>query len=255
MKIIKSLFFTCLLVITFNTQAQTADEIINNYFENTGGKANWEKLQAVKMTGILNQQGMEIPIEMYQLKGGKSAVIVNFQGKSLKFNVFDGENLWGTNFMTQKAEKSDKESTDNYKKNSILDFPSPFLSYKEKGYSIESLGKDTKEGTECFKIKLTQNPIMIDGKEEVNSTIYYFDTENFVPIAQDNVAMQGPMKGQTITSSMSDYEEVEGLYFPFSINGAGQPITIKSIEINPTVEDSLFKMPEDATVATPASKN
>jgi hypothetical protein len=28
------------------------------------------------------------------------------------------------------------------------------LDYKEKGYAAEFVGKETKEGTECFKLKL-----------------------------------------------------------------------------------------------------
>ena len=40
---------------------------------------------------------------------------------------------------------------------------------------------------------------------------------------------QGPMKGQMNKTTLSDYEEVDGLYFPFSMNMGGQTITIKNI--------------------------
>jgi outer membrane lipoprotein-sorting protein len=48
---------------------------------------------------------------------------------------------------------------------------------------------------------------------------------------------------------MSDYQEVEGLYFPFSMTQGvkdqpGQPITIESIELNPSINDSEFNFPE-----------
>lgn len=253
MKTLKTLLFTFLTFVAFSLNAQTADEIINNYFENTGGKANWEKLEGVRMKGKVNAQGMEIPIEMVQMKDGKTMLTINFQGKEIKQGVFDGETLWSTNFMTQKAEKSDAETTENFKKNDILDFPDPFLGYKKKGYTVELLGNETKEGTECFKIKLTKNPITVDGVQEENSSIYYFDTENFVPIARDDEAMQGPMKGQVFTSTMSDYEEVDGLYFPFSMSQGGQPITIDSIELNPQIDAAAFKMPVEE--AAPVGNN
>jgi hypothetical protein len=59
----------------------------------------------------------------------------------------------------------------------------------------------------------------------------------------------GPMKGQTQLVTMSDYQEVEGLYFAFSMSqgikgGASQPIVMESIELNPAVEDSAFEFPE-----------
>jgi hypothetical protein len=42
---------------------------------------------------------------------------------------------------------------------------------------------------------------------------YYFDTENYLPIVIQ--IKQGPMKGQKSVSTMSDYQEVDGVYFPF----------------------------------------
>lgn len=48
MKIIKTLTIAFLITVMVPVSAQTADEIINNYFENTGGKAAWENLKAQK---------------------------------------------------------------------------------------------------------------------------------------------------------------------------------------------------------------
>ena len=249
MKTFKIVLLACFILVGFNVNAQeeTAEQIIANYFEQTGGKDAWNKLEGIKMKGSVNAQGMKIPVEMVQMKDGKTMLKINFQGQEIKQGVFDGENLWSTNIMTQKAEASDKETTDNYRKNEAKDFPDPFLNYKEKGYSVELLGKETKEGTECFKIKLTKQPIMVDGKEEENSVTYFFDVDTYVPIAREDEVKQGPMKGQVFTSTMSDYEEVEGLYFPFSMSQSGQPITIESIELNPEIDDAEFKMPADAS--------
>ena len=45
------------------------------------------------------------------------------------------------------------------------DFPDAFFNYKEKGYTIELLGKEDLEGTETFKIKLTKTPMTVDGEK------------------------------------------------------------------------------------------
>jgi outer membrane lipoprotein-sorting protein len=255
MKSFKTILFTCLMLIALSVNAQTAEEIIENYFENTGGKAKWESLKGLKMIGKGNGNGMEIPVERVSMKNGKMYLQIDIQGQKVKQMAFDGENIWGMNFMTQKAEKQDAEANKNYKNIAEKIFPSPFLNYKSKGFSVELLGKETKEGTECFKIKLTMTPILIDGKEEDNSTIYYFDTENFVPIASEQMVSQGPMKGQMLTNTMSDYQEVEGLYFPFSMSLFGAPINFDSIIINPEVTDADFAMPAGASEAATAPKN
>ena len=232
-------------------QAQTADEIITNYFENTGGMDNWKTIEGMKMTAKVNQGGMEIPLEIYQLKDGRQMTVINFQGKELKQGVFDGETLWNHNFMTMKAEKSDAEQTANFKLNTN-DFPDSFLDYKEKGYTVELLGKETIDGAETFKIKLVKEPITVDGNQEDDISFYFFDTENFVPIAIQQEIKSGPAKGQMSETTMSDYQEVDGMYFPFSMtqgvkDGQSQPITIDTIELNPTVDASAFSFPEEMT--------
>lgn len=237
------------MAIAVSAQGQTADEILNSYFENTGGVDKWKAIEGVKMTAKVNQQGMEIPLEIIQLKDGRQMTVINFQGKELKQGVFDGETLWSHNFMTQKAEKSDAESTANFKLNTN-DFPDSFIDYKEKGYTVELLGKETIDGTETFKIKLVKEPVTIDGNQEDDISFYFFDTENFVPIAMQSEVKAGPGKGMTQEVTFSDYQEVEGVYFPFAMTQGvkgqpGAPITMESIELNPTVDDAAFAFPDE----------
>ena len=247
MKLFKTLIIAITIVAVTPLNAQTADEIINNYFENTGGTENWEKLEGTKMEAEADAQGMTIPVELLSTKDGKQLVKINLQGQEMTQVSFDGETMWTTNFMTMSPEKSDQETTDNMKKQ-MKDFPSPLFNYKDKGYIVELIGNETIEGTDTFKIKLTQEPLLVDGIEEANVTYYYFETENFVPIVTETKISQGPMKGQMSKTTLSDYEEVDGLYFPFSMNMGGQTITIKNIVLNPEVTDAMFAFP-----ATPAS--
>ena len=240
----KSLFTALTMLLFIGTYAQiSADKIIDNYFENIGGKANWEKLEGIKLIGKSVSQGMEIPVEILQLKDGRQYVQISIQGKSLKLGVYDGEVVWNTNFMTQKAEAMTSEQVANFKKNDAKDFPDPLLNYKDKGYTVENLGEETIEGTACFKVKLTKNPVMIEGKEEQSITFYYFDIDTFIPIANEVEIKSGPMKGQMMKTTMSDYDEVDGLFFPFSMSQMMGPVTFEKIELNPTVEEGAFKMP------------
>ena len=237
--------FVFMISMSFN--AQTVDEIIENYIENTGGAENWQNVKAIKMSAIINQMGMEIPIEMVQ-SGNKMYTKISIQGQEIKQGVFDGETLWSTNFMSMKAEKNDQEDVDNVK-NELGEFPDPFLNYKEKGFSVELMGTETVDGSDAFKIKLTKKPMLVDGEEVPNVSTYYFDSENFVPIMVHEEVMSGPGKGTIMESKMSDYQEVEGLYLPFSMTQGvkdqpGQPITINSIELNPSIDDSEFEFPE-----------
>mgnify|MGYP000471324927 CR=1 FL=1 len=237
-----------MLAFVFPLQAQTADEIITNYFENVGGLEKLKGLEGIKMNIKMSQQGMEFPVEVVQLSDGRQMTSIDIQGNEMKQNVFDGETLWGTNMMTMKAEKSDAEATANFKLN-LNDFPGPFVNYAEKGYTVELLGKETIDGAETFKVKLVKEPVMVDGKEEEDVSFYYFDAENFVPIAVEAEVKSGPGKGMVSFTTMSDYQEVEGFYFPFSMSQGvkgqpGAPMTIESIELNPEVEEGAFAFPD-----------
>lgn len=250
MKKLKLLCLALIVSASAQIKAQTADEIISTYFENIGGAQNFENLEGLKFTASINQQGMVIPIEITQLKNGKQMTVITFQGKEIKQGVFNGETLWSTNFMTQTAEKSDQETTDNQKLD-MNDFPDPFLNYKEKGYTVELMGKEAVDGTDAFKIKLTKEPKTSDGIKEDDITYYFFDTDSYIPLMAESEIKSGAAKGQTVQIKFSDYQEVDGLYFPFSFSQGlkdqqGTTFTITKVEFNPKVDDSEFEFPKDA---------
>ncbi len=232
-----------------SVQAQDVDEIINNTFEATGGIDAWANLKGIRMKAKVSQGGMEIPLEIVQMNDGRQYTIISLQGNTIKTGVFDGTTLWNTNFQTMKPEKADSESTENIKLEAN-DFPSPLFHYKDKGYQVELLGKETIDGTECYKIKLTKEPKTIDGQQVDDVSYYYLDTESNIILAKESEIKTGQAKGMISQVKFSDYDEVDGLYFPFSMSqgikdGQSQPIIIESIELNPAIPDSAFVFPEN----------
>jgi hypothetical protein len=251
----KTLKFTALgliLCFTVTLEAQSVEEIIENYIENIGGQDAWSKIISMKVTGVGKQQGVDYPFVATYMKDGRAIIDVNLQGNSFIVEAFDGENAWNMNFQTQKAEALDSESSTNYKNNAKDNIPDAFFDYKAKGYSVELLGKEEWEGTECYKIKLIKTPILVDGKEEENIDMYYFDTENFVPIAIESVIKSGPAKGTISQTLISDYQEVDGVYVAFSViekfNGQiGLELAFSMVEFNINVNENIFNMPEEVT--------
>lgn len=234
--------------LSVNAQKLTAEEIIAKSVETMGGEKAWSKLEGQRMKAVGSAQGMEFPIDMYEMKDGRKSTQFEIQGMVLKQDVFDGETLWGISFMTMKAEKSDAEDTENTKR-SIGEFPSALVTYKNMGYSVTLEEDDVKEGVDCYKIRMDKKTQLVEGEEKPDVQYYYIDKENFVPVCVEEEISGGPMKGQMAVTILGDYQEVEGLYFPFSIKqGAGMQafeLTVEEIELNPEVEDSLFAFPEE----------
>ena len=105
------------------------------------------------------------------------------------------------------------------------------------------------EGAETYKVKLTKEPKTVDGQKVEDIVYYYFDAEAFIPLAQETEAKSGPAKGMISLVTMSDYQEVDGLYFPFAMTqgvkgGQSQPIMIEAIELNPEIAESEFAFPD-----------
>jgi outer membrane lipoprotein-sorting protein len=236
-------------VISVKAQDVTVDQILDTYFENVGGREAWSKVEGYSMKANVDAQGMTIPIDMVNLKDGRMVTKFTFQGKEFVQQAFDGETTWSVSFMTMKAEKGESEDTENYKR-TISEFPDALLKHKENGYTIELDGEDTKDGVDCYKLKVTKKTQLVEGEEKENIVYYYMDKENFVPIMQEQEMMSGQMKGQIAQTLFSDYQEVEGLYFPFSMTyqtegGGGQTIQVESMKLNPEVDDSIFMFPAE----------
>lgn len=247
MKLFKTLISAALLTGSLVAQAVSVDEIINTYHENIGGLDSLRKVKSIKIVAEASQGQIKFPLEIVQKSSGKQYTKITVQGKELMQGVFDGETLWNTNFMTMKAEKAQAEQTENMKLE-MNDFLDPLIDYKKKGYTVELMGKETVDGGEAYKVKLVKEPIKVEGKEVPNVSYFYFDSEAMIIVMLESEVTSGPGKGMIQQIKMSDYQEVDGLYFPFSMTQGvkgqgGSPMTIKSIELNPKVDDSVFAFP------------
>ena len=90
--------------------------------------------------------------------------------------------------------------------------------------------------------------MIINGEEVENASYYFFDKDASVPIAYKSVVHKGPGKGQTITTLLSDYQEVDGLFAPFSMvmkveENIMSVIKMEEAKFNVAIEDTIFTFP------------
>lgn len=240
MKKLVSVLAIAILSLSF-AQAQSADEVIDAYFEVTGGKEAWMKIESVVMTGKMQPQpGIELPLTITMKKPNMVYSVAEFQGKKI-VTAYDGTVGWMINplMMATEPTKLPEEQLEQFEDQRIED---NFLNYAEKGHSVSYEGTENIEGTECHKIKLVKK----DGKEE----FHFFDTDSGVKVMQRTFMQEGPSKGQAIETFMSEYDEVAGVMMPFSmvtkLNGTvGFQFAIETVEANVKIDDSLFAFPEE----------
>lgn len=231
--IVVSLFFTG---ITF---AQTADQIISNYFKNSGGEQNWENLQTVTMKVKMTTNGMEMSGTIYSKRPDKLKTVFNYMGKNI-VAAYDGKDAWMENpFMPDSTPQLVPEAmAKSLKQNS---FESKFLNYAAKGYTVELTGSDTLNGQDVYEIKLTKK----DGDIEY----HYFDKDNFMNVMMKKYVSSGPQNKTEADVYFSDFRKVGGLKFPFFMESQSggqtlQKMIFTDIEINKPLDDSIFAFPK-----------
>jgi outer membrane lipoprotein-sorting protein len=236
-KLLLAVLFSFSILVT---QAQDVDEIIDNYFENTGGMEAWKDLNTMKIKVKLDQGQMQLNGIMYRKKPDLQRTEIMVQGQTI-VQAYDGSTGWYINPMmgTSDPQKMPQEMVDAMKEEQ---FESEFIDYKGKGHTVELEGTEEVEGAETYKVKLT--------KKDGNVEYYFFDKEYFVPIMTRRSIKAGPAKGQDADTYMSDYQEVEGLMMPFFIevkaNGQSmQKLTIEEYVLNEEMDDSMFAFPSE----------
>lgn len=221
----------CGVFMSFHSQAQTLDEIINKHIEAIGGAENWKKIKSMKSQAIMKAQGAEIKLTIYQIHKKAMRVDIDVMGMQGYQILTDKEGWnfspWGGQSKAEPLTADDvKQSQDQL---NILD---EFLTYKEHGKKLEFLGKDDVEGTECFKISMTDK----DNKV----TTYYLNTADYHIVKSTTKAT---INGKEIESNSTygNYKKLDaGIVLPMNTNSDMGDMEITQVEVNPTIQESLF---------------
>ncbi len=234
MNVLKSLIIAIVLTFLAPLQAQKAEEIITTYLENTGGKANWEKVSSIKMATSITFNGFEIPLTMYSTSNGKQAMIIQPFGNDVTLFATDGKTAWNTNPMTMSVEKLSPEQAVKLQKATAI-FPNPFLNYAANGYEASFGGKYKIKDTKVFKITLKTTP----DQASQDTTDFYFDSTTYLPIQIEKTVHD---KLHIIT--IEKHITVDGITFPSEFTKDGEVIKISTLIINPNISESLFQFPK-----------
>ena len=230
-------FFLSLIFISASF-AQTVDEILAKYFEAQGQ----EKLLATNTfttKGKIIQGQFEIPFTSYHKRPMKFKSEAEFQGMKI-ISAFDGETGWSINPMTGSNDPQPMTAEQLDRMKMQADYDGMFYNYKDKGYTVEYLGKEPVDDIETYKLKLTRpNGDIITA---------YIDAENYVILKTDS-----KMKIQDVDREaetvFSNYKYVDGILIPFSVETKMDGKTVmqmvlEDVKYNVDLDDSIFEMPE-----------
>lgn len=229
--------------------AQTADELVEKSIQAQGGREKIDAVKSARMTGKLAMgQGMEAPMVIETVEPNKIRMEMTFQGMTM-IQAYDGKSGWQVQPFMGKTEPEAMNEQDLKAMEDQLDNMDLLTKYKEKGHTLELVGKEELEGSPVYKLKLTKK-----NGEVMN---IYLDAETYLQVKQTGKAK---MQGQEVETetSLSDYKEVGGILYPHSIQtkvpsmpGGVMAMTFDKIEPNPDIPASRFDMPPKKEAAAP----
>jgi len=218
---------------------QTVDEVIAKNIQAHGGMEKLKAVQTIRTAGKFTQGSFRAAFLQENKRPDKVREEFLIQGLA-QIQAYDGKTGWQ---ISPFGGRKDPElmSQDDLKSLIIdAEIDGPMVDYKEKGHQAELMGHDSVEGTDCYKVKITL--------KNGDVRYYFLDVDSFLEIKMEN---QSNIRGAVVFTEnfYGDYEQVNGLYFPFALESGqkGSPerakFTVQKVEINVPLDDSLFSMP------------
>lgn len=226
------LFSLLVLASAFTVKAQTADEVIAKHIAAIGGVENWKKVNSMKMEGVLQVQGAEVNVTVTILHGKGLRQDISVMGMTGYEIVTPTE---GWDFMPFQGQTEPEAKTPEELKEAQdqLDAQGELIDYAAKGHTVELIGKEDVEGTECFKLKVT--------KKGGSVSTLYIDPKNYY-IIQSKSIQKANGQEMEVTSSFSNYEKLpEGIVVAKSITLPFGEMNMTKISVNIPIEESFFK--------------
>jgi photosystem II stability/assembly factor-like uncharacterized protein/outer membrane lipoprotein-sorting protein len=241
---------TLLGLFALPASAETADEIVAKYIQKIGGADKIAAINTVRRTGKASFSGIDVTGIRENKRPNMIRQEVKIQGMNLVM-AYDGHTGWKIEpFMGKKdAEPLSEDELKSLVEDADID--GPLVNYQQKGHKVEFVGLEPVEGTDAFKLKVTL--------KSGDVQYFYMDTDYYVPI---KIESRRTVRGaeQEFDMVLGDYKQVDGVYFPHSIEigakGSTQRVklTITKIEVNVPIDDSRFQQPSGKRRAVAATQ-
>ncbi|HEX8077918.1 MAG TPA: hypothetical protein VF511_08895, partial [Chthoniobacterales bacterium] len=223
------------------TKQMTADQLVAKNVEAKGGAEALHALQSLKLTGkmLVNQGQVQFGYTETRKKPNIVRTEYSLQGMTA-VNAFDGNEGWKISPF-QGRKDPEKLSADDVKalvEDSEVD--GPLVDYKEKGSTVEYLGTEDVDGTPAHKLKVTL--------KNGDTSYVFLDPEHFLEIRILTRRVEHGAQVE-VETDLSDYEKVNGVFVPFSIESGrkGDPdkqkVILDKVDGNVLTDDATFRMP------------
>ena len=224
---------------------ETVDSLVAKNTEAKGGAKALAAVTSLRLQGkmVVNNGRMELGYIQIKKRPGAVREETSLQGMT-RIDAYDGSEGWRISPFGGRKDP-EKVSVDDAK--SLVEdaeIDGPLIDWKAKGSTVEYLGTEDVDGTQAHKLRVVRK------NGDINYV--YLDPDAFLEIRIITQRLENGAQVESETD-LGDYEKINGVYFPFSIEGGPkgatdkQKIIFEKAEANTPVDETIFKFPTTAS--------
>lgn len=229
------LLLALFLVRAFAQTPLTADELIARNIQARGGMAKLTAIKTFRATYATEEDGKPVQLIELQKRPNKLRRNISIEKSNVIF-AYDGQKAWQSSHGKPPA-AAPADLALELKEEADID--GPLVNYKEKGTTLELVGKENLDGKDVYNLKLTL--------KEGQVRNVYLDAHSFLEAKETGSYSEGGKRIDFVTL-YKDYRPAQGVLFPFLIeqkagDEENQITHLRKMEINVPIADSVFSMP------------
>jgi hypothetical protein len=220
---------------------ESVDTLVAKNVEAKGGAQALAAVQSLRLQGkmVVNNGRRELGYVLIKKRPAAVREEATLQGMT-RVDAYDGTQGWKIRPFGGRKDP-EKVSVDEAKELiEDAEIDGPLVDWKAKGSTVEYLGIEDVDGTPAHKLRVVRK------NGDVNYV--YLDPDHFLEIRVITQRVQNGAQIETETD-LGDYEKINGVFFPFSLEGGPkgstdkQKIIFEKAEANTPVDDTIFKFP------------
>lgn len=227
------------------TAKETVDTLVAKNTEAKGGAQALAAVTSLRLQGkmLVNNGRLELGYVQIKKRPGEVREETTLQGMT-QIDAYDGTQGWKISPFGGRKDP-EKISVDDAKalvEDAEID--GPLIDWKAKGSTVEYLGTEDVDGTLAHKLRVVRK------NGDINYV--YLDPDHFLEIRIVTQRLENGAKVENETD-LGDYEKINGVFFPFSVEGGPkgatdkQKVVFEKAEANTPIDESIFKFPTTAS--------
>jgi hypothetical protein len=232
-----------LAVLCFSVYAlaQTADELVRKNIEAKGGLDKIKAVKTLRIAGQAERPGRSPSAVVIEHERPNKIRQDTTRAGMTAVQAYDGKQGWTVQPFGGRKDPQLIGEDDLRDLQLEGDIDGPLVDYQAKGSTVEYLGRDTVDGDDVLRLKVTLK----------NGDVLYYDLDpdSYLEIRRESQEfIRGSVKERV--TEYGSYKPVNGVMYPFALSfwPKGDPthpltLSIDKIEVNAPIEESQFAVP------------